>query len=239
MARKPGRPAGTNSTREAILDVAEAQFATNGYVATATRDIASLAGVNQGLIGYYFSSKKALFEAVYKRRGSEISELRMRGLDAAEAACNGKSPDVRSIILAYLRPQFDVKRLYPTWSRLQARVHTEPEHEAFQIRRDVYDGVTKRYIHALIKALPAVDPADVYWRTTFMIGAFLYVLADVARLEELSEEQYNSSNIDETIDRMTSYLVAGMAAPSTYAFHPQTPPVTDTTKRKAEAEIGS
>lgn len=221
MAARRGRPSGTNSTRETILDVAEAQFAANGYTATATRDVARLAGVNQGLIGYYFGSKQALFDAVFKRRGSEIGELRMRGLDAVEAASNGARPDIRSIILAYLRPQFDVKRLYPCWSRLQARIHSEPEHDAFQIRREVYDDVTRRYVEALINALPATDPADIHWRMTFMIGTYLYILADVSRLEELSEGQYNLNDIDETIDRLASFLVAGMTAPSTYGPRPK------------------
>lgn len=223
MAGKRERPEGTNNTREAILDVAEAQFATNGYAATATRNIARLAGVNQGLINYYFGSKEALFDAVYKRRGNEISERRMRGLDALEAACNGSAPDVRAVILAFLRPQFDLKRLHPNWSRLQARVHNEPEGDAFRIRRDVYDDVTRRYIHTLIAALPAADPADIYWRTTFMIGTFLYIVSDVARLEEVSDGQYNLNDIDETIDRLTSFLVAGMTAPGTYGAAPHDP----------------
>lgn len=234
MPGKRGRPEGTNSTREAILDVAEAQFATNGYAATATRNIARLAGVNQGLINYYFGSKQALFDTVYKRRGNEISERRMRALDALEAASNGSKPDVRAIILAFLRPQFDLKRLHPNWSRLQARVHNEPEGEAFRIRRDVYDDVTRRYIRALAAALPAADPADIYWRTTFMIGTYLYIVSDVARLEEVSDGQYNLNDIDETIERLASFLVGGMAAPGTYGPHPHDPKA-----RQPTGETGS
>ncbi|MFT9258751.1 MAG: TetR family transcriptional regulator [Acetobacter sp.] len=216
--RKPGRPAESLATRDTILDVAEQQFAALGFAGTTLRDIARQAEVNQALIGYYFGSKQALFEAVYKRRGSEVSTLRMRALDAVEAAANGTPPDARNIILAYLRPQFDIKRQYTAWSRLQARIHTEPEYNAFQIRKDVYDIVTQRYIAALENALPHIDPADIHWRMTFMIGAYLYVLADVARLDEVSTQRYRGDDIDETIDRLASYFVGGMLAPSTYAF---------------------
>lgn len=62
-SRRGGRRAGSSGTREAILAVAQLQFSKLGYDRTSMRSIASEAGVDQKLVGYYFGSKHALFVA--------------------------------------------------------------------------------------------------------------------------------------------------------------------------------
>src|SRR3546814_15810660 len=68
--------------------------------------------------------------------------------------------------------------------RLQSRLHYEPEDLAMNLRREVYDLSTRRYVKAFMKVLPKVDPADVYWRMAFMIGSLLYMLSGLYRLED-------------------------------------------------------
>ncbi|MEY2927387.1 MAG: hypothetical protein RL367_1864 [Pseudomonadota bacterium] len=57
------RQARSRQTRTAILDVAISIFAKRGYNGASTHDIAEAARVNQGLITYYFGSKRALWQA--------------------------------------------------------------------------------------------------------------------------------------------------------------------------------
>lgn len=214
--RDPDRATGDTKARDTILDVAERLFAENGYAGTSLRDISEGADVNQALIPYYFESKKGLFEAVFKRRGFEVVEARMRLLDDLES--RKKAPTVREIIEAYLRPQFDMKRSGPSghnFVRLQARLHNEPKEFAFRLRRLVYDVSTKRYIAALERALPSVDPAEVNFRMMFLIGVYLYMLSDVARLDELSDKRFSARDMDEVLARMMTFLVAGMRAKNT------------------------
>lgn len=49
-------------TKQAILQAAQALFATRGYAEAGVRDIAGLAGVNPALIARYYGSKLELFE---------------------------------------------------------------------------------------------------------------------------------------------------------------------------------
>jgi len=73
-------------SREALLDAGEQLFAEKGYAAVGTREIAERAGVNLGMIQYYFGSKGKLFIAVVQRM--------MRGGAAANAsAAIQKVPD--------------------------------------------------------------------------------------------------------------------------------------------------
>jgi len=217
--RGPGRPKGDRDTRNLILDEAEQLFAYQGYASTSTRTIAAAASVQQSMISYYFGTKQKLFEEVYKRRGIPLSKLRNQYLDALMAR-TGSQPTIHEVIAAYLKPQFDLKLSGPAglaFMRLQARLHNEPEELAFRLRREVYDPSTKRYIAALETLLPHIHPADLNWRFTFLVGAYLYMLSGVDRLHDLSDGRYESNDMNELVAQLTHFLASGIQASTTPA----------------------
>lgn len=78
MARRRDPPldtAGSTDTRERILDAAKQLFASHGFDATPTKDIAWLADVPSGLVFYYFRTKRSLLLSIVEERGF-IPELR-------------------------------------------------------------------------------------------------------------------------------------------------------------------
>lgn len=58
-----GTSAKSEDTREKIVQAALEAFATHGFDGASTRQIAALAGENQGLISYYFATKENLWKA--------------------------------------------------------------------------------------------------------------------------------------------------------------------------------
>lgn len=82
----PGRPAGTSTTRAAILDAALGQFAARGYTTTSIRSIAAAADVDPSLVTHYFKTKADLLEACIKDFTSTpmpfLRELQDPGPDA-------------------------------------------------------------------------------------------------------------------------------------------------------------
>jgi AcrR family transcriptional regulator len=84
MARHVGRPrAGDPSaTRKGILRAAEESFASSGYTAATTREMAARAGVNVATLHYHFGDKRSLYRAV--REESLRGEL-PRFADAGDA----------------------------------------------------------------------------------------------------------------------------------------------------------
>ena len=62
------------STRELILDTALAAFSEHGFDGASTRSISTRAGVNQGLIPYYFGSKQALWREAVDRAFVRLDE---------------------------------------------------------------------------------------------------------------------------------------------------------------------
>ena len=63
---RPG-PSPNEDFREQILNTAERLFATQGFAATAIRQIAEDVGVNPAMVHYYYGSKMQLLQAVMSR----------------------------------------------------------------------------------------------------------------------------------------------------------------------------
>ncbi len=64
-----------DARREQLLDVALDLFASQGFDATSTQQIATAAGVTQGLVFHYFGSKEGLLSAVLSTRHSFASGM--------------------------------------------------------------------------------------------------------------------------------------------------------------------
>jgi AcrR family transcriptional regulator len=222
QARRPGRPrpelVEKDQMRARILDTAEQLFANAGYADTSFRDIASVANVNPALISYYFGSKRALFDSVYKRRGKELTDRWAELLNELEAR-PGQPPTVEELLRAFLVPQFAMKRSGPggtAFMQLQARVHSECDEESFQLRREVYDTVAKRFIIGLERALPHMDSAEVNWRFVFVVGVGFYMSSGVDRLVDLSSGRYDSAaQAEEVIHRILNFCTSGFTGSAT------------------------
>ena len=62
--------------REQLLDVALHLFSSQGFAATPTKQIAQEAGVAEGLVFHYFSSKMEILKALAARRNTFAGEVR-------------------------------------------------------------------------------------------------------------------------------------------------------------------
>ncbi len=209
--RKPGRPKNNGKLKEKILDAAEIAFAEGGYTGISVRDIAERAGVNQGLIRYYFETKEQLFDAVYKRRGGLLSGHRHVLLDRLLES--GRPLQVEDIIRAYLQPQWDLKHSGESgaaFARLQSRLHSELEEHALRLRKEVYDASVKRYIDALAQVLPQIPRRTIGLRMSFLVGTYMFMLNDLGRIEDLTEGKIHHLSKEEMLDNMVVFLAAGM-----------------------------
>jgi AcrR family transcriptional regulator len=211
-----GRRPGDSVTREKILDAAEEAFAAGGYAGTSLREIAARAAVNPALVQYYFRSKDGLFTAIFLRRGQELVRERLELLDALERR-PGPPPSVEEIVRAFLAPAFNLKRRGAggiAFLRLQARMQNEPPELTQELRTFVYEESVQRCIKALRRALPDVDPKTIFWRITFVVGAYFQTVSDTNRLEIISGGRSSPKNLDEALRQLVKFCVAGLVAPS-------------------------
>lgn len=211
--RKPGRPKGNDDLRDKILDVAESIFAENGFLGSSTREIAAQAGVNQGLVSYYFSTKQQLYEEVFRRRGRLLSGKRHVLLD--QLIQSGTPFEVEDLLRAYLTPQWDLKHGDAgsrAFVRLQARLHSEPEEQALRLRREIYDTPVMRYLDVLEKLLPTIPRDVLSLRMSFLVGTYMFMLNDLGRIGDFTGGKITSLSKEEMLDHLITFLAAGFRA---------------------------
>lgn len=74
MARARRSKVDESAARTALLDAAEALMVEEGYAAVTTRRVATRAGLNNGLVYYYFGTMDELFVALFRRSVTEADQ---------------------------------------------------------------------------------------------------------------------------------------------------------------------
>jgi AcrR family transcriptional regulator len=152
------------STRVRILDAAETLFARNGFDATATSAVASLAAVPKGLLFYYFPAKADLLRALVGERMDPAIEF--------ESVVEHGNP-IRSLLnfasrLREVQRDSEVLRVI-IWR--EERTHPEVGASLGEHRRHLQDAVERVLQQSLSKAIPAA-------RIRAAARAWVAVLAD-------------------------------------------------------------
>lgn len=198
-------------TIEQILDAAEDLFSKHGLYGVTLKEVAQRVGVHHTLLNYYFSDKKALFDAVFARRAVVTSEKRMKALQDYEAASAGK-PTVEGALRAFLDTDLDLYinggEGWKNYAQLGAQVANTPEWGA-ELMDEHFDPVVLKLIGLLRQALPDCAEEDVFWGYHFVSGALMLTLARTGRIDKLSHGLCKSEDFTAVKDRMASFMAAG------------------------------
>ena len=169
-----GRP----STRDKLLDCAEALFGQHGLEGVSLRTINTEAGLSPAALHYHFGSKDALVEAMLERRMPALMERRSRLLDKLSES--DTTPGTREVLAALVLPLVDLLaegrdeglRYLRLIHRLQADRNLDPQ---FVIDR--WPGGVARLVPLLCKANPALPLPVIEFRLSLVIELMLQSLA--------------------------------------------------------------
>lgn len=216
---------GGRSTKDLILDTAEALFAEQGFAATSLRSITTAAGVNLASVNYHFGSKEALIQAVFERRLHAMSEERLRRLAALEAASGAAPVALEPLIEAFIAPAMelsrDTARGGDRFIRLLGRSYTEPAGWLQDCVRGVYEPVIDRFKGAFARALPQLPREELYWRMHFMVGVLAYCMAGSDMMRLIASCRLCDPLDSRTLtERLVRFLTAGLNAPVSAAAAP-------------------
>lgn len=198
---------------ESILDHAEALFAESGFNGVTINDVARSAGIDTGLIRYYFGDKSSLFEAVVDRRSGLANEARLQALDAYRRTA-GDSFSLEGVIRAFTAPAFEMMLKdegYRNYGMIIGYVNATHA-DLRRLMSKNFDHVSEVLIEDMKRLLPDANLEDLYWGYHFLTGAFTFSLAQTGRIDNLSGGMCKSEDLLAISERLPITLAAGIKA---------------------------
>ena len=199
-------PDETIDSRESILRAALKSFAEKGYDGSSTREIATQAGVNQGLIPYYFGGKLKLWQAAVDLAFGDLAA----GMDAALADSEVTSERDRTALL--LRNYVRFVARHPEFVRL---MHEEGKRRGPRMRwlvdrhvKPMYDGVTSLMARSQARGVlpPDIDPIHFHYLLAGAVGLIFHQAEECKRLAGV--DPFDDAVVEEHA-RVVEYLFLG------------------------------
>lgn len=197
-----------------ILDAGEYLFSRNGLHGVTLNEIAKQAETHTSLLLYYFRDKKAIFDAVFARRGAESAARRMAALDRYEAECGGE-PTVEGALQAFLDPDLDLfssgDEGWRDYGTLAAQVSMIPKWGA-ELFDTNFDPVVLKLIDLLKRALPGCPEETIFWGYHFVSAGHVLSIARTGRIDTLSGGLCKSDDFATIKIHMARFMAAGLRA---------------------------
>lgn len=192
----------SEATRAALLEAATRRFATLGFASTSLEDVAADIMATRGAVYHHFSSKKALFEAVFEKLETEAVQF------CEQAGAKGEDAWQRALLAldaflltcadpVYGRVVWQEAALALGWARWE------------ELENKFAYGLIEHYVRDLIEAgLVRPNPLETTTRLVFaMLGAAGQALSRTAEADKQRVK-------DEYRAVMAQFFV-GLAAPTT------------------------
>jgi AcrR family transcriptional regulator len=204
------KPPATPTSRQRLLDAAEALFADFGFNGVSVRQIVERASVNLGAIPYHFGTKENLFKEVMLRRATPLREERKRRLDALYATTG--EPALEDVLFALLEPAFRANRENQAFRRLLGRASMDPTPEVRRLLVEIYTLDFMTVPGALRRALAALPEDEFFWKLNCFYGVMLFVQADTGKIQTIAGETFDTSQPEVALKYVIPFVAAGFRA---------------------------
>ncbi|MGL5808339.1 MAG: TetR/AcrR family transcriptional regulator [Nocardioides sp.] len=170
----------TSARVDALLDAAEAEFASEGIESGSLRKIMRQAGADAGAIHYHFGGREAVAAAVLDRVLIPLNARRLVLLD--QAVASGR-PTVSQLIEALIRPDIETAGALharsPGRARLIGAIYTRPSDFVAASVAAHFAPVADAFRPHLEAVLPGLSFGAIAWRIRWCVfGTVGALLAD-------------------------------------------------------------
>ena len=166
------------TTRDAILDEAEARFAERGFDAVSMREIAAAVGLrNQASLYHYFNNKQAMYEAVLDR-----------GVRGVLAAVTGDDRPSNDAVAPYLDRVLDYLSAHPQLARLIQRASLEDSAEAHELVGGLVQPLYDEGLRLLREAPTGWEPDELPHLAAGLYHLIFGYFADTALLRTVMDD---------------------------------------------------
>jgi AcrR family transcriptional regulator len=208
------------SSKQVLLDHAEALFATHGYDGVSLRELTRQAGTNLGAVNYHFGTKEKLFEDVVLRRVRPINELRLAGLQQALDRAGSGSPELADVLEAFARPVVmnDGGAHRESLRRMVVRMFMEADPLITPIFAREFAPIARQFRAAIARACPQLSQQQVDSGLVFYAGAMINLLAAEKRMAMFLPSSEPPPGDEKMLQYLIRFGVAGFAALSAGPF---------------------
>jgi len=151
-----------------------------------------------------------MLEEIFARRCGPMNARRLALLaDCREGP--DRPPLLEQILEAYLRPSL-IWPEDPEGAHNFLRLRSALAHEDDGLNRELiarhFNHVSRKFIEALVSALPDTPLEDIYWRVHFLHAAQYYTLLNPDRIRYLSNDVCDPSDVETSLRYMVSFFAA-------------------------------
>lgn len=174
------------TNQEALLDAAEALFASYGYYSVTVRQITSQAGVRIAEVTDLFGGKENLFYEVIKRRATEINTMRCEGLVNIDKSLPPEE-QLKAVISAFFDPLL-IKSAESAGWRNYLKLVPQMMRQKTPIISTVasfYNPVSQLFLQRIKQIYPTVSPTRLSHHWHFCLATYFSVFADDFRVDTL------------------------------------------------------
>jgi len=164
------------TTKDRLLDAAEALFAHKGYDAVSIREIAGAADVNLAAVNYHFQGKENLYREVLRRRLAPKREKLLAAIAGVEAAGDDQ-PRLEMLVRAFVGAHLEdaLGRAHGQYGlHLMAREMSEPRYGASVLVREFIGPVRARIMKILKELMPDADEARLQMVIGSLVGQCIF-----------------------------------------------------------------
>lgn len=198
-------------TRQTILQVAEKLFAETGYDGVSIRKITSESNVELSAVNYHFQSKEKLFHAVLAMRVDEMNRMRLALMNEVNLTGDVRS-SLEALLNAFCQPftanDSELGDL-SNYRRLLALVINSRRWQSEVFERH-YDPIVQILLMNIKSLVKFRDEDDLYWYTSFFLGALANAFAETGRVDRISAGLCDSSDLDKVKNKLIEFTVGGL-----------------------------
>lgn len=199
------------STRERLLNAAEALFAQSSYDAVSIRDIAERAQCRLGLVNYYFRSKEQMFEQVIARRFETLDVERRRRLALVKAQ---SAITVEELLRAMMEPFYEAlvsgDEGWQNYGLLVAQ--TAQTNRWTEMMHRFFDPTALEFYKVLRKLFPKADPDQALRAFLFALQSMISAFAQSRRADYISSGRISGTDLPAVYRTLLAYAAGGLIA---------------------------
>lgn len=198
---------------DAVLDAAEALFASYSYHAVSVRDITGLAKVRLATVNDLFGGKEKLFYEVIKRRAEVVNAIRQDRLSVIDPT-EPREKRAEEIIAAFFEPLLDVSERGDGWRNYLRLVNQMVSSRSPVLLNviEFYNPITQKFLVTLHELYPEIPFPELLRHWQFILATYFSVFADNFRVNSMTRGEVQSSAFAETYDAARVFVLGGLRA---------------------------